>query len=209
MDTNKQCYQWIKTARAGEYVYEESTFTEDGNTLIKFTDGSQIYTDILDEYLVKVESEDDGYEVTTETINDLQIATLATGEEVEIPGVMHGHTKVTLVPKKQKKQEQSSKPIKKVDTQPTKNDSPVVLLLEKARKEKSIYTIKLEIETVSQSLYNVIRDTFDGGESEVLDYIISNIDIDEIKEQLKEKIKKEFNSPINTITDEQERTQTT
>lgn len=194
-----QLYQWLKTEKAGEYVYEEKIEEEDGITFIKFTDGSQVNAELLGEYVIKVDSEDDGFEIKEEIIEDLTKAKLQTGEEIEIPGVMHGQRKVTMIPKNGKSKPKPKAAVKpKVQKEakqpePKIGVDPVIILLEKAKKEKHTYGIDLNVDAISKDLFNVVKDTFDEGEEKALDYIVSLIDMEKLKSQLKEKLKEVYN----------------
>jgi activator of 2-hydroxyglutaryl-CoA dehydratase len=47
-------------------------------------------------------------------------------------------------------------------------------------------------------LYNVLIESFEGAESEVIDFIINGIEIDEIKKSLADSIKKNYYSSNQT-----------
>ena len=80
---------------------------------------------------------------------------------------------------------------------------PVIILLEKAKKEKHTYDIELNVDAISKDLFGVVKDTFDKGEDKALDYIVSLIDMDKLKSQLKEKLKEVYNGKTNSVSDEE------
>jgi len=201
-----QLYQWLKTDKAGDYVYEDKIEEEDGITYIKFTDGSQVNAELLGEYVIKVDSEDDGFEIKEEIIHDMTKAKLQDGGEIEVPGIMHGQRKVTMVKKpggKRKKPTKPQNPVVNHEKTAVKEElsklvsDPVIILLEKAKKEKHTYDIELNVDAISKQLFGVVKDTFDDGEEKALDYIVSLIDMDKLKEQLKEKLKEVYNGEGN------------
>lgn len=201
-----QLYQWLKTDKAGDYVYEDKIEEEDGITYIKFTDGSQVNAELLGEYVIKVDSEDDGFDIKEEIIHDMTKAKLQDGGEVEIPGVMHGQKKVTMVKKPGGKRKKPTPPPTKMvregeKPKPAVATDPVIILLEKAKKEKHTYDIELNVDAISTQLFGVVKDTFDDGEEKALDYIVSLIDMDKLKEQLKEKLKEVYNGEGNNTPD--------
>lgn len=69
---------------------------------------------------------------------------------------------------------------------------PVYIMMEKAKKVDTEVDMTLTISLPSSHLFDVVRDSFDDGESKALEYIIENIDVSEIKEALKEGIKQMY-----------------
>jgi hypothetical protein len=69
------------------------------------------------------------------------------------------------------------------------SDDPVYIMMEKAKKIDTEVDMSLTISLPSKHLFDVVRDSFDDGDSKALEYIIENIDITEIKEALKAGIK--------------------
>lgn len=76
---------------------------------------------------------------------------------------------------------------------PSVNTSdPVYIMMDKAKKVDTDVDMTLTISLPSSQLFDVVRDSFDEGESKALEYIIENIDVSEIKEALKEGIKQMY-----------------
>jgi len=199
-----QVYQWLKTERAGEYVHESTISEEDGETWIMFTDGTRGNANLLGEYFIKVEDEDDGYIIKEEIIEDLSIAKTQDGKEIEVPGIMHGHRKINMTKKPRKRTPKKAEPVVKHSPEPTVakkelTTDPVIILLEKAKKEKHSYEIELNVDAISKDLFGVVKDTFEEGEEKALDYIVSLIDMEQLKSQLKEKLKEVYNGKGNSI----------
>ena len=74
----------------------------------------------------------------------------------------------------------------------TDENSPIYKLLSKQKKNMVDVSIKLKMNLPSKELYTVLIDSFEGAESEVINYIIDGIEIDEIKKSLAESIKKNY-----------------
>jgi hypothetical protein len=199
-EVQPQVYQWLKTDRAGEYVYEDRIEQEDDMTFVKFTDGTQANVDLLGEVFIKVEDEDDGYIIEETVIEDLKKAKLQDGKTVEIPGVLHGQKKTVMKKKPPRKRRAKKvepvanhKPTAVKEKLPELAIDPVVILLEKAKKERHSYEVELNVDVISKDLFSVVKNTFGDGEEKSLDYIVSLIDMDKLKDQLKEKLKEVYN----------------
>jgi len=191
-----QLYQWLKTEKAGNYSYVDNIQEDNGITYINFQDGSRVNADLVGEYVIEVESEEDGYEIKEEIIHDMTTAKTQDGKTMEIPGIMHGQKKVQIIPKRknntQKRNTAVTKPVTRPEPPKVEID-PVINLLEKAKKEKHTYDVELSVDAISKDLYAVVKNTFEDGEEKSLDYIVSLIDIDKLKDQLKDKLKKVYN----------------
>jgi len=86
------------------------------------------------------------------------------------------------------KQEVSVTPV--VPTADTSD--PVYIMMDKSKKVDTEVEMTLTVSLPSAHLFDVVRDSFDDGDSKALEYIIENIDISEIKEALKEGIKQMY-----------------
>jgi len=65
-------------------------------------------------------------------------------------------------------------------------------MMEKSKKVDTEVNMTLVIQLPSSKLFDVIRDSFEDGDSKALEYIIENIDISDIKEALKAGIKEMY-----------------
>ena len=207
IDTNQeQLYQWVKGDDAGEFCYAIGTEVEDDMEFILFDNDTRVNKAVFDEFIIPVKSEEDGYIIKEERINDIVTTKGKDGIEYDIPGPNHGKIKRVKVPMKKKKkapkkpkeENVNSKPdkvIEKATNIPTQSiDSPILALLEKAKKSKQTYEIKLNIDAIPESLYDVIKENFDDGEENTLEYLISLIDLETLKSDLKEKIREIYNA---------------
>jgi hypothetical protein len=71
---------------------------------------------------------------------------------------------------------------------------PVYIMMDKAKKVDTEVDMTLIISLPTQSLFDVIKDSFEDGGSKGLEYIIESIDISKIKESLKKGIDELFNN---------------
>lgn len=190
-----QLYQWLATEKAGDYSYEDRIESKGEENYMLFTDGSRVNVKLIGEVVKKVESEEDGYIIVEETINDVVITKGADGKDYEVPGIDHGKKIKKKIPKPSNKEkvERRRNPEPAPEVKPKVESDPVVILLEKAKKERHTYDVELNVDAISKDLFSVVRDTFDGGEEKALDYIVSLIDIEKLKDQLKEKLKEVYN----------------
>lgn len=202
----EQLYQWLKGDDAGEFCYPIGTEVEDDIEFILFDNDTRVNKSLLNEFLVPLKSEDDGYLIKEEIIKDITTTKGKDGVEYEIPGPNHGKIKRIKVPIVRKKVLKGPNKVAAVETtvpekveKPTalevRNiDSPILALLDKAKKTKQTYEITLSIDAIPNSLYDVIKENFDDGEVSTLEYLISLIDLDKLKSDLKEKIREIYNA---------------
>lgn len=196
---NTQLYQWVKTEKAGAYVKISDIIEEEGIEFVIFNDGSRVNTMMMSQYLEAVDSEDDGYVFKEERIYDMKTAIGKDNKEYQVPGPNHGKVKKVKIPKsKIQKETGEIEPVKKSKPKTQElskksknqdNSNPIIVLLEKAKKQKETYDVSLSIETIPESLYSVISENFDEGEETTLEYLVSLIDMEVLKNELKNKIK--------------------
>lgn len=62
---------------------------------------------------------------------------------------------------------------------------PVFILMSKAKKEDSDITMTMTIALPPKSLYDIAKESFEGGDKKFIEYIIENISVNEIKDALK------------------------
>ena len=71
-------------------------------------------------------------------------------------------------------------------SQPSNSGDPVWLMCEKAKKFDTAVKMSMIISLPTQSLYNVVKESFENGGPKVIEYIIQNLDNQVIKESLKQ-----------------------
>jgi hypothetical protein len=79
-----------------------------------------------------------------------------------------------------------------ISEKPNPVESPIYKLLKKQKKNQVDVSIKLKLNLPSKDLYNILASSFDDAEKEIIDFVLSDIDIDDIKAALAESIKKSY-----------------
>jgi hypothetical protein len=64
-------------------------------------------------------------------------------------------------------------------------DDPVFILMSKAKKIDMEISMGMTVALPTKNLYNIAKESFDDGDKKFIDYIVSDITVDEIKEALK------------------------
>ena len=206
VDEKPIIYQWLKTDLAGKYSMFACEEIEDDILYIVFKDGSRVNKELVNDYVIEVTDEDDGYIIKEEVITDITITKGKDGTEYEIPGPNHGKVKKTKIKKPRLKNVPKSvlneaRTVKK-DIIPVvvQETDPLRLLLEKTKLQKNSYEITLSIDILPKELFDILGSSFDNGNETMINYMMDLIDIESFKEQLKEKL-------INGYGDEQSRVQ--
>lgn len=68
-------------------------------------------------------------------------------------------------------------------------NDPVKILVDKAKKHSVEVDLSVDISIPSTSVYNLAKEEFENGEDKFIDYVMSNIDINVFREQLKTQLK--------------------
>lgn len=76
----------------------------------------------------------------------------------------------------------------------TKKDNPIYALLKKQKQNPQTVDISLTLNLPSAELYKVLSEAFENAEKEIVDYIVTDINVDTIKEAVKESIIKYYHS---------------
>jgi len=86
-------------------------------------------------------------------------------------------------------------------TSSANNLDPVYIMISKSKKIDQIIEMELNISLPSISLFNVITESFDGGADKLIEYIIQDINVDAIKDAIKNSLRIMYNSSnkINEI----------
>ena len=70
--------------------------------------------------------------------------------------------------------------VKNIDT-----SDPIYIMMSKSKKVDNIIEMSMTVSMPAKSLYNVAEESFDEGGQKVVEYIIDNIDVNDIKDALK------------------------
>jgi hypothetical protein len=162
-------FTWLKGDNAGDTErYSRMAGTPDLKFVV-FQSGNRINIDLLDEYMT--------------TFPKSHVA-------LDLNPV---HSAPAVIPIQPVQPAQTSvQSISYAESTQVNSDSPIFKLLEKQKKNMIDVNIKLKINLPSKDLYNVLIESFEGAEDEVIEYIINGIQIEEIKKSLSESIKKNY-----------------
>jgi hypothetical protein len=156
-------YQWIKGDNISQTQHFEDLIEEGGRKYILFSDKSRIALDLLDEYMIKVEK---GFEEIIPTSD------------------------VKLVSQTDLSQ---NKGVKKRDAQEIKTQAvegnPIFALLAKQKENWVDVDLKLSINLPPRSLWDVLMGSFDEAEKDILEYVTKDLDIEVVRQSLRESIK--------------------
>lgn len=71
-------------------------------------------------------------------------------------------------------------------------ESPIYKLLRKQKKNSVEVSIKLKLNLPSKELYGVLSSSFDDAEKDIIDFVLSGVDIDDIKASLADSIRQTY-----------------
>lgn len=161
-------YQWIKGDRTGEMVkFKEVSEDVTGDQFVNFTDGTRIRYSLFQEYLIPSEVEIDNDEIFGRNIPP------TTDRRLQVGNVSVGNV-VSIVPKK--------------------SNSPIRVLLEKQKPNWVKINIELEINIPTKDLYEILSNSFDDAEKDIIDFCTEDLEMEDIKKALGETLKKIYTS---------------
>jgi hypothetical protein len=155
-------YQWLKTERAG-------TITEFLNVAIE-QDGA-LWVEFMD-----------GSRIKYDLLNEFILKTNNPNELLEVENPLERPVNAGAVSNVSVR----TAPVKVV------SDNPIHTLLKKQKPNPVLIDITLELNIPSSDLYNVVCQSFDNADEEIVNYIVSGLDIEIIKNSVKEAIKKYY-----------------
>lgn len=144
-------YQWAKTERIGTICKFQDIVEEDGLLFVEFNDGSRVNYNLLDEMVVRLNSETEAMDIGGQPINTIAQATIR---------------------------------------QPAVKDNPIHNLLRKQKQNTVGVDISLDLNMPPKELYKVLESSFDNAQDEIVEFIVADINIDNIRAAVKEAIKK-------------------
>lgn len=142
----------------------------------------------------------DGYKILLEDLESQFIADIGIIDEI---------VEEAEIPKEPINQPRSSKPepkpepkpVQVVNTSSSLPNSPLRDLLAYRKKNPMPITIDVNIDLVKREFFNIIDESYDNAIDYVIEHIMNNLTIDQVKESIKEKLmlyyKSEENSVIN------------
>jgi hypothetical protein len=157
-------YQWIKGENMSKVNHFKEIFEHEGKKYLVFSDGSRISVDLLDEYTIRVEK---GYEEA-----------IPQADQVEIQIIDPGQKSVV-----------KSRDFKEIPQKIQSLESPIFSLLSKQKENWVDVDLKLSINLPPRSLWEVLISSFDDAESDILEYVTKDLDIEVVRQSLRESIK--------------------
>jgi hypothetical protein len=162
---SKFSYQWIKGDNLSQTQHFEDLIEEGGKKYIVFTDKTRISLDLLDEYMIKVEK---GFE---------EIIPTSTDNQLNQPSVEVSQNKGVKT-----REIQETRP-------PAREENPIFALLSKQKENWVDVDLKLSINLPPRSLWDVLMGSFDDAEKDILEYVTKDLDIEVVRQSLRESIK--------------------
>ena len=156
-------FQWIKGDDIGSAERYKNVVSSDTECFIEFISGKRINSNLMEEYMI--------YYPAPPKLN-LPVS----AEYVEIP---KQSTVTSIVYSDENGRNEA-------------DESPIYKLLKKQKKNAVEVSIKLKLNLPSKELYDVLSTSFDDAEKEIIDFVLSGIDIDDIKSSLADSIKKTY-----------------
>ena len=169
-------YQWIKGENMSNINHFKDIVLEpDGKKYIAFTDGTRISADLLDEYMIRVEK---GYEE---------------------PKLQSEYAEVQLIDPSQKSVVKSRE-VREIPQSVKNIENPIFSLLSKQKENWVDVDLKLSINLPPRSLWEVLVSSFEDAETDILEYVTKDLDIEVVRQSLRESIKEIYkrqkNSPV-------------
>jgi len=164
----KQIYQWIKGDNSGNVEYIKEEKLENNIHWIYFESGKRVNANLLNEYLMEVDSEDSALEIAVDEIN----------------------TDPDYVPPIRKPNPVAEATFKKIIEKSTLTESPLETLLKKQSSALKTLNVKVDIKLPNKNLYKVLESSFpDENIRNVIEkVIVDSIDINYIKSSIKDSI---------------------
>ena len=164
-------FQWTRGENLGDIeVWEGNTDVDEGETFYIFKSGKMANVELEGEFFMKITS-------PSEPIID--------------PIGMEGTT-VTHTPKVQKPRPERKAVFNTDKDEPRlkkEEVNPVFSLLEKSIKAETIQSLKVTLSLPTRDLIKVVASSFEDGQDSVLDYLVSQISVEELQKQIKEQLR--------------------
>jgi hypothetical protein len=161
--TQEKYYQWIKGDNAGTIeTWIDGSVDFDGEiTFLTFKSGRQINAELIPEFMTELND-------PREPVVDEDFMNLPKSQPI----------KKAVAPKIEKKEAPAQQ-----------NQNPVFALLDKSIKTDSVQTIRVNLNLPAKDLIKVVASSFENGQDTVLDYLVSQIPVQDLQNQIKEQLR--------------------
>lgn len=169
-DYSKFSYQWIKGENISQVQHYKDLVNENSKTYVLFTDGNRMSTDLLEEFMIRVEK---GYEEVT----------------------------LNTAPQESETQNISKSSVKPRESEQKKStaieENPIFSLLSKQKENWVDVDLKLSINLPPKSLWDILISSFDDAEKDILEFVTKDLDIEVVRQSLRESIKEIYKKQKN------------
>ena len=156
-------FQWVKGENFMETeVFDKVVAGSDGNFFINFKSGRRINYNMLEEYLTWYPSPQKPQALPTEHVQQKQ---------TEITSVKFVDSKDNVI---------------------HASESPIYNLLARQKKKDVDIGINIRVPLPSKDLFNVLVNSFDDAENEIIQFIIDSIDLEDIRKTLSRSIRENY-----------------
>lgn len=187
-------YQWVKGDNQG--TVEE--VKDSDNEWVNFTSGRRINQELINEYMIPINHESQIVDVPNTGSAPGKTTTQSysfTQEDVD-DTIRDAEGNVYTVPKNEPiKNKNINKQIESAPVHQTKKkeESPIKLLIKKSNKDKVRISYEFDIEIPKTNVFNIIQESFDVElENEILEDVMSDINVNDLKKSIKESIKEQI-----------------
>jgi len=170
-DYGQFSYQWVKGENLSQVQHYKDLVSENGKTYIVFTDGNRMSIDLLDEFMIRVEK---GYE----EVSMIQ----PTAELVE----SQNSPKSSVKPRELEQKKSIAV-----------EENPIFSLLSKQKENWVDVDLKLSINLPPKSLWDILISSFDDAEKDILEFVTKDLDIEVVRQSLRESIKEIYKKQKN------------
>jgi hypothetical protein len=156
-------FQWIKGENLMNVVHYSNIVQQDDQFFICFSDGTRINYEILEEYMTWFPSQ--RKEVKP------QVTQPTPQSQASVSSIKFGDSPNVISEASQ---------------------SPIYNLLARQKKKPVEIELKIKVPLPSKDLFNVLTSSFDDAETEIIQFIIDSIDIDDIRNTLSKSIRENY-----------------
>jgi len=158
-------FQWIKGENMMNIVHYNKIVQQDDQFFICFSDGTRINYEILEEYMTWFPSP------IKEVKPQQQVTQPTTQSQASVSSIKFGDSPNVISEASQ---------------------SPIYNLLARQKKKPVEIELKIKVPLPSKDLFNVLTSSFDDAETEIIQFIIDSIDIDDIRNTLSKSIRENY-----------------
>jgi phosphoribosyl-AMP cyclohydrolase len=170
-----QAFQWIKGENAGMQMALADVVEDDGIVFVCFSNGTRCNISLLDQYIIKLSPGDAPLEFN-------EAAETATRAAVEQS--MENATPAVVGSARMRPAQQREALIP---------SSPIQELLKKRKPNLMGISIDLELNVPPKELLSVLEDSFENAEDEVVSFVLSSINTDDIRKSVKSALTEYYN----------------